>query len=115
MPTTRIAIPLSAPRDPYITDRAMTYLNFALHLRIAPDAAIDYATDALDDDSNQLDINDAPDPLTRESDDLYIRRALLLALANESFHSDDDFDDFLHELDHANNRCTDPDYCSDNY
>ena len=90
--------------DPYFTPRALTYLNFALHLRILPDDARDIATDALDDDSNQLDIDDAPIPTNP--------RMMLLALANESFHSDDDFDDFIHELDHCIDDCTDPSYCN---
>lgn len=90
--------------DPYITDRARAYLNFALHLRIDPITARNIATDALDDDSNQLDPADAPIPTNS--------RMMLLALANESFSSDDDFDDFIHELDHSADECTDPDYCN---
>lgn len=89
--------------DLMITDRARTYLNFALHLRITPTDARIIASDALDDDSNQLDPADAPLPTDA--------RMILLALANESFSSDDDFDDFMHELDHACDDCTDPDYC----
>lgn len=90
--------------DPYITYRATTYLNFALHLRIDPLTAADIASDALDDDSNDIDIRDTPIPTDA--------RMLLLALANESFHSDDDFDDFNHELAHATDNCDDPDYCN---
>lgn len=90
--------------DPYNTPRARTYLNFAAHLRISSRDAINLATDALDDDSNALDIDDTPIPTTP--------RMMLLALANESFSSDDDFDDFLHELDHCIDDCSDPDYCA---
>lgn len=90
--------------DSFITPRALTYLNTALHFRIDPTTARDIATDALDDDSNQLHPTDAPIPTTP--------RMMLLALANESFNSDDDFDDFIHELDHAADDCTDPDYCN---
>lgn len=89
--------------DAFRTDRAIAFLNFASHLRIDHRTAFSIASDALDDDSNQLDINDAPIPTDS--------RMILLALANESFRSDDDFDDFLHELDHAMNNCDDPDYC----
>lgn len=99
-PMTRI----TRSTDPYITDRARTYLNFAMHLRIDPLTARDIATDALDDDSNQLNPADAPTPTTP--------RMMLLALANESFSSDDDFDDFIHELDHSADDCSDPDYCN---
>jgi hypothetical protein len=90
--------------DPYITDRARAYMNFALHFRISPLDASIIASDALDDDSNQLDPTDAPIPTNP--------RMTLLALANELFSSDDDFDDFIHELDHAADNCTDPDYCN---
>lgn len=95
--------------DPFRTPRAATFLNFAAHLRIDPTRAIDIAFDAIDDDSNALDISTTPDPFDMTDR----RRALLLALANESFRSDDDFDDFIHELHHSINNCPDPDYCSD--
>jgi hypothetical protein len=91
-------------RDDFCTRRAITYLNFALHLRIDPRTAASIASDALDDDSNALDIADTPTPTDA--------RMMLLALANESFNSDDDFDDFMHELDHALRDCSDPDYCA---
>ena len=90
--------------DPFYSARATTFLNFALHLRIAPATALAIATDALDDDSNSLDISTTPMPTDP--------RSILLALANESFNSDDDFDDFIHELSHAMNDCIDPDYCA---
>lgn len=95
---------ISRSTDPMITDRARTYLNFALHLAINHDDARNIATFAIDDASNQLDPTDAPFPTDS--------RMILLALANESFSSDDDFDDFLHELDHCLDQCTDPFYCS---
>lgn len=85
--------------DEYRSMRAAAFLNFAAHLRIDALTACDIASDAIDDDSNQFDPADAPLPTDA--------RMILLALANELFSSDDDFDDFTHELDHTTDRCLD--------
>jgi len=87
----------------FITDRAITYLNFAMHLRINRNDAIMLAFDSIDDDSNQFDIDDAPIPMNAQMH--------LLALANESYSSDDDFDDFLHELHHIDYQFTECEQC----
>lgn len=97
------------PADEFLTARAATFLNFATQLRITHAAAHDIAIDALDDAAYDRDAAASINPL----DAIDAPRALLTALANESFNSDDDFDDFLHELRHTLNDCDDDDFCAD--
>lgn len=86
---------LAHHRDEYLSARAARFLNFASALNIDPRTAATYASDALDDPI------DYTTPSTDDRDD----RSIMIALACTLFNSDDDFDDFTHELDHHLHIC----------
>lgn len=92
-------------RDEFKTARAAIFFNFAAHLRIIPSDAYDDAFDSIDSDDNALDISTTPIP--RDA------HAALRALACELTTSDDDFDDFMHELRHTDDACFEHDFCCD--
>lgn len=77
--------------DAYATIRANEYLDRADSLRVARDVACNIARAS-------IDVHDA-NVITNEL------HRILHDRAYASYESDDDFDDFVHELDHANGTC----------